>query len=726
MTINYEEAIGIGGRERWWLTQLKPVRESGRITRLIGSAIEITERMEMERRLRESEERFFLIARATSDAVWDFDPAAGTLWWSDGVTRLFGYEQPGATAGLRWWFARIYPEDRAMVEEGFAAALNTTAERWECEYRFQHADGRCRYVFDRALILRGAGGRAIRVVGGMMDITEQRAVRDEMRAAREAAEAANTRLQESVQRANALARDAAAATVAKSEFLANMSHEIRTPLNAIIGMGGLILGTELSEQQREFAETIRLSGDSLLALINDILDFSKIESGSLELETVPFELHDCLESVLDVLAPRAGEKRLDLVYWIEPAVPGVVVGDVTRLRQVLVNLVGNAVKFTHEGEVYIGVERVGLEEGAVRLRFTVRDTGIGVPPDRMDRLFKSFSQVDASTTRKYGGTGLGLAISRRLVELMDGRIWVESEAGRGSRFMFEVGLGLGTGGDALKFSRPIDGVAGRRVLVVEDNTTVREVLVRHCAAWGLAPSASDSGEAAMDRIRNEPVDLLVLDQQLPGLDGVEFLRRLRELPGTAALPVLLISRLEAFGQLPAGLGAVAQLAKPLKIAALRDAVVHALGIRSQVMSPPASPAVRRKLAEDHPLAILLAEDNLTNQRVAQLILNRLGYRADIANNGVEALAALERQHYDVVFLDIQMPEMDGLTAAREIRRRPPRGAYPRLIAMTANAMVGDRDECLAAGMHDYVAKPVQAAALEAALRRAFESRARKS
>ncbi len=725
-TINYEERLDFAGRERWWLTQLKPVRnDSGRIARLIGSAIEITERMEIEQRLRESEERFFLIARATSDAVWDFDPATGALWWSDGVTRLFGYDQPGPGAGVKWWFARIHPEDRAAVEASFAAVLASTSERWECEYRFIHADGRCLYVFDRALVLRGSGQRAIRVVGGMMDVTEQRAVQDEMRRAREAAEAANRRLQESVQRANQLAREAAAATVAKSEFLANMSHEIRTPLNAIIGMGGLMLGTELSEQQREFAETIRLSGDTLLSLINDILDFSKIESGSLELEASPFELHDCVESALEVLGPRAAEKRLDLFYWVDPAVPGILVGDVTRLRQVLVNLVGNAVKFTGEGDIYVGVERAAIEaDGRLRLRFAVRDTGIGIPAERMDRLFKSFSQVDASTTRKYGGTGLGLAISRRLVELMDGRIWAESEPGRGSTFFFEILTSIGAAPAPLTYTRHIGSLEGRKVLIVEDNPTGRHVLERHCAAWGLQAHGVGRAEEAVDwLLRDSPVDLALVDQQLPGMNGVSFLRRLRELPGRSALPLLVYSSLDALGQLPADLGVAGQLTKPLKIAALRDAVAHAIGSHVRVLPQPAAPA-RRKLAEDHPLRILLAEDNVTNQRVAQLILGRFGYRAEVANNGVEALAALEKGRFDIVFLDVQMPEMDGLTAARKICERYPPADRPRLIAMTANAMVGDRDECLASGMHDYVSKPVQPAELEGALKRAIDSRSR--
>jgi len=722
-TVTYEEEVSADAQPRWWLTQLKPVRnEAGGTTRIIGSAIEITERREMERRLRGSEERFFLIARATSDAVWDYDPLGGSLWWSDGVTRLFGYERPGPAAGPAWWFARVHPADRAMVETGFAAVLASTAERWELQYRFLHADGRCLHVRDRALILRGAGQRAVRVVGGMMDITGERAVQDEMRRAREAAEAANQRLEEAAQRAHQLAREAAAATVAKSEFLANMSHEIRTPLNAIIGMGGLMLGTELSDQQREFAETIRLSGDALLSLINDILDFSKIESGSLELEAIPFGVHDCVESALEVLGPRAGEKRLDLLYWIDAAVPGLVVGDVTRLRQVIVNLVGNAIKFTERGEIHVGVECCGREpDGLSRLRFTVRDTGIGIPASRMDRLFKSFSQVDASTTRRFGGTGLGLAISRRLVELMGGRIWAESEPGQGSRFIFEVLLGRGET-TASTYADPLAGVAGRRVLVAEDNPAGRAIIERHCVQWGLVPhGVAQAGEALAWLAQDNPVDLVILDQQLPGADGVALAQQLRALPGRGGVPLLLFSALDALGPLPAALVGVGQLSKPLKTGALRDAVAHA--IIAPAGPVPARPAATaRKLAEDFPLSILLAEDNVTNQRVAQLIFGRLGYRADLANNGLEALAALERQRYDVVFLDVQMPEMDGLTAAHEICVRFPPEARPRLVAMTANAMVGDRDECFAAGMHDYVAKPVQLPTLEAALRRALDGR----
>ena len=722
-TINYEELLPIDNQERWWLTQIKPVRDShGRIVRLIGSAIEITDRMEMEQRLRESEERFFLIARATSDAVWDYDPAAGALWWSDGVTRLFGYEQPGPGAGVRWWFSRIHSEDRVRVEADFGVALASAADRWECEYRFLHADGRVLVVFDRALILRGSGNRAMRVVGGMMDITGQRAVQDEMRQAKEAAEGANRQLHDSVQRANQLACEAAAATVAKSEFLANMSHEIRTPLNAIIGMGGIILGTELTEQQREFAETIRVSGDTLLALINDILDFSKIESGNLELEQAAFGLHDCVESALDVLGPRATEKHLDLLYWIDPLVPAVLEGDVTRLRQVVVNLVGNAVKFTTEGEVHVGVEPAGLEpDGRLRLRFTVRDTGIGIPPERMDRLFKSFSQVDASTTRRYGGTGLGLAISRRLVDLMGGRIWAESELGRGSRFIFEMLVGVGTAAALVPYA-PSQTVAGRAVLVVDDNATSRDILCRHCIAWGLVPHAVAQVPEAVERLqRGALCDLVVLDQPREGCDVTALVRALRELPGRSALPVLLLSPIDSLGHLPAELAIAGQLSRPVKVAALRDAVVHALGVSAA--KPARLVAARHKLSEEHPLKVLLAEDNVTNQRVAQLILGRFGYRADIATNGLEAIAALDRQSYDVVFLDVQMPEMDGLAAAREICTRWGPARRPRMIAMTANAMVGDREACLAAGMHDYVSKPVQPTELEAALRRAIAAQA---
>jgi PAS domain S-box-containing protein len=720
-TINYEEQVALGNRPRWWLTQLKPVRDESRsIARIIGSAIEITERMEIERRLRESEERFFLIARATSDAVWDFDPACGTLWWSDGVTRLFGYEQPGAAGGVKWWYARIHPEDRAMVSGDFERALAGEDDRWECRYRFIHADGRCLHVLARALILRGAGQKAIRVLGGMMDITEQRAAQEEMRQAREVAEAANLRLHEAVQRANTLVCEAAAATVAKSEFLANMSHEIRTPLNAIIGMSGLMLGTDLNDAQHEFAETIRTSGDALLTLINDILDFSKIESGSLELETLPFSLRDCIESSLDVLGARAGEKGLDLLYWIDPAVPATVVGDVTRLRQVLVNLVGNAVKFTERGEVHVGVERAGDEAGGrLRLRFAVRDTGIGIQPERMDRLFKTFSQGDASTTRRYGGTGLGLAICRRLVELMNGTIRAESEPGKGCCFIFEVIAQTGPAPEGA--GAPVPVPKRRSVLIVEDNVATGETLARHCAAWGLEPLTAARLEDAVDRLsRGGTADLAIVDCRLAG-DGIEnMVRRLREsVGGQEELPVLLLAFVGSSVSLPAGLGSVGQLTKPVKVAALRDAVLHALERKPRPL-PPRGGVANGRLAETHPLRLLLVEDNVTNQRVAQLILGRLGYRADVAGNGLEAIAAIERREYDLVFMDVQMPEMDGLTAAREICGRWPAERRPRLVAMTANAMVGDRDECLAAGMDDYVSKPVQPGELEAALRRAIE------
>ncbi len=725
-TINFEEQIALCGHPRWWLMQLKPVSDAaGRIARIIGSAIEITERMEIEQRLRESEERFFLIARATSDAVWDLDPTSGALWWSDGVTRLFGYEQPGPDAGLKWWQARIHPEDRGAVASGLEAALAGDDDRWESRYRFIHADGRCLHVLARALILRGAGQRAIRVLGGMMDISEQRAAQEEMRQAREAAEAANRRLHESVQRANALAREAAAATVAKSEFLANMSHEIRTPLNAIIGMSGLILGTELDESQREFAETIRTSGDALLTLINDILDFSKIESGNLELEAQPFALHECIESALDVLGARAGEKRLDLLYWIDPDVPGTIVGDVTRLRQVLVNLVGNAVKFTEEGEVHVGVERAGAEAGGrLRLRFAVRDSGIGIQPERMDRLFKTFSQGDASTTRRYGGTGLGLAICRRLVEMMGGAIRAESEPGRGSCFSFEVCVQAGASQSSLVSGRTESEPARRAVLIVEANAVAREILMRHCSSWGLEPQSVAWVAEAVDWLaRGQPADLAIVALRQEGGDVETLVRRLREQPGRAELPILLLPFIGASVSMPAGLGVVGQVTKPVKVAALRDAVLHAMGSSSRLAPPRAAPT-RRKLAEDHPLRLLLAEDNVTNQRVAQLILGRLGYRADVAGNGLEAIQAIERREYDIVFLDVQMPEMDGLMAAREICVRWPAERRPLLVAMTANAMVGDREQCFAAGMDDYVAKPVQPGELEAALRRAIEKRRR--
>ncbi len=687
------------GQTVWVLLSIKVYRRpDGRIDQEISTVLDITENKRAAEELARKEAQLRFIFEAVPVGIHLHIVDQNEVWVANEAHQRITGLSIGEMQRLDAFAHISEPQEYARQRELYAQIQRGAIDHFSMEKRYLRPGCEPVWVLLTVRRYRHPDGTGYQDITTVVDITETRRHAELLRQAKEAAEAAN---------------------LAKSQFLAMMSHEIRTPMNGVIGMTSLLLDSRLSAEQREYAETIRHSGDTLLTIINDILDFSKIESGKLELEDAPFNLRDCVEAALDLLAPRVAEKRLDLLYEIADGVPGSVRGDSTRLRQVLVNLLSNAVKFTEQGEVVLSLQAHLVEPDRLQLDFAVADTGIGIAPEALERLFQAFTQVDASTARKYGGTGLGLAISKRLVELMGGKLQVESEAGRGSVFRFTILAGTVASKPRPYLASGKTHLAGKRLLIVDDNATSRRILTTLAANWAMQPKAASSGAEALGWVRaGERFDIAILDMQMPEMDGVMLATGIRQLCDPA-MPLVLLSSLGQRELIADKTLFAACLTKPAKPAQIFETLAALIRDESDTWQAQLPALPTAAVADASRERILLAEDNVVNQKVALMMLQKLGFRADVAANGHEVIEALARQDYDVILMDVQMPEMDGLEATRRIvaQHADPRNR-PWIIALTANAMQGDRETCLAAGMDDYISKPMKKDELMAALDRA--------
>ena len=646
---------------------------------------------------------------------------------NDATKKILGFDRSEL---LNQPLTLIFEDNGTLINSGSLVGKDVLSHGMvtDIETGFVAKDGTVIPVSLSASVMRNKDGALLGAVYVGRDITGRKEAENKIRTTNEELHEANEQLKEAINRANRLAKEADQANQAKSEFLANMSHEIRTPMNAVMGMTGLLLDTPLTDEQLDYAETVRVSADSLLTVINDILDFSRSEAGKLDIENVDFDLQTALEDVSNLLGPKAYEKGLELAFLIKPDVPSCLVGDPGRIRQILINLTGNAFKFTERGEIVITVDLVEETETHATVKFSVKDTGIGIPPDRMDRLFKSFSQVDGSTTRRYGGSGLGLSISKKLAELMGGTIGCESTVREGSTFWFTMVCEKQTTLRETPSESAVD-VQSKRILAVDDNETNLKVLSGYLTVWGFPHGTALSADDALDHMKeavkaNAPYDVIILDQMMPDKDGETLGKEIKADPTLGDPLLVMFTSLGLRGDAARmkEVGFDAYLTKPIKGSQLFDCLLTLFeksSFKSEARK--SRPLItRHSLAEarKQKVRILVAEDNVVNQKLALRLIDKFGFRADAVADGSEAVTSVARVPYDLVLMDVQMNEMDGFEATKIIRRNEQRsGNHIPIIAMTAHAMKGDRERCLEAGMDDYVSKPIKPQELLDAIKR---------
>jgi PAS domain S-box-containing protein len=686
------------GEERVWTYRNARIEGQSKAVYVLGHAQDITERKQAEEALKQSEERYRTIIEDMTDSYIETD-LAGKFTFFNNQAAIGQRRSKEQLMGLS---NRQYMDEETVKRVGKAyKQLYLTGEPLKgLTYEMTRGDGTAYYVEMNVSLIKDSQGKPVGFRAIARDVTERKQIEAQLVEARDAA-LQSARL--------------------KSEFLANMSHEIRTPMNGVIGMTGLLLDTELDADQRDFAETIRSSGESLMTIINDILDFSKIEAGKLQFETLDFLLNNAVEDTIELLAERAHQKKIEFASLINSDVPTTLRGDPGRLRQVLTNLIGNAIKFTERGEVILRVAQESDTGDDVVVRFMVSDTGIGISEAAQKHLFHAFTQADGSTTRKYGGTGLGLAISKQLVELMGGQVGVSSTPGQGSTFWFTARFGKQLESSGVP-QTPLISLEKLRVLIVDDNATNRRILSHQVGSWGMIHQEADSGFRALELLRSAaaegvPYDLAVLDLMMPGMDGFELARKIKSDPRIAAVKLVMLTSFGERGDraLSREAGVAAYLTKPVRQSNLFDCLANVISAATTapartVSASPVKLDTLHTLKESKMMShklILLAEDNVVNQKVALRQLQKLGYRADAVANGSEAIEALSRISYDLILMDCQMPEMDGYEATAEIRRQEGETRHTPIVAMTAHALTGDREKCMAAGMDEYITKPVK-------------------